>query len=38
LPAAPWRRAQDLVVENVRRFLAGGTAALRNQVDVVAGY
>jgi hypothetical protein len=29
---------QDLVVDNVKRFLTGGVDALRNKVDTSAGY
>jgi|EP01043_Picozoa_sp_COSAG02_P008897 D-2-hydroxyacid dehydrogenase (NADP+) len=31
-------RMQDLVVDNMKRFVAGGTANLRNCVDTTAGY
>jgi phosphoglycerate dehydrogenase-like enzyme len=31
-------RMQELVVDNLRRFISGGTANLRNQVDTTAGY
>ncbi len=33
-----WRRQADLVVHNLRCFLAGDIEAMRNRVDLAAGY